>query len=197
MINIKPLIAELLGTFLLALVVTCMLGGAFPVPVAVMAGLALGLGVYIFGGISGAHLNPAITLGLLAIKKVTMKDAGLYIVAQLIGGALAMMVVGELLTAPTLTVGTDHMILLWEGLGAMVLALGVAAVVHGKTSQGSSGLVVGGALMLGIALAVIGGTNGMLNPAVAIATGSISLHYILGPIIGAVVGMFVYKHIAE
>ena len=55
-------------------------------PLAIVHGLALMGIVYTIGSISGAHVNPAVTLALLAIKKIAARDAGLYIVIQIPGG---------------------------------------------------------------------------------------------------------------
>ena len=55
--------------------------------------------------------------------------------------------------------------------------------------------MVGGSLLLGITVAVLLGSNGMLNPAVAFGTGSFGIMYVLGPVIGAVLGMQAYKRL--
>src|SRR3989344_6634810 len=96
--------AELLGTFLLALL---SLGSSFPVPTPVVAGLTLGLIVYMFGSVSGAHVNPAVTVGLAVIHKISWNDAAAYIVMQLTGGLLAMMV-GNTLMGTQLDVIAGH-----------------------------------------------------------------------------------------
>ncbi len=184
--------AELIGTFVLALAVNISLAGTFPVPTPVIAALALGYGVYALGGISGAHFNPAITLGVMAARKISVKDGILYIAAQLVGAALATIVAKQLVVVPALTVLDNPMVLTGEALGAFVFAFGVAAAVHGKVSQGASGLAVGGSLLLGISIASPL-SNGVLNPAVALSIGSFSVSYLLGPIMGAVLAMLAYK----
>ncbi len=68
-------------------------------------------------------------------------------------------------------------------------------MVYGKTPSGLSGVVVGGSLLLGIAIAAGFGSNGVLNPAVAFGIGSFGLMYIAGPILGAVCGMQAYKRL--
>jgi glycerol uptake facilitator-like aquaporin len=59
-----------------------------------------------------------------------------------------------------------------------------------------SGLVVGGSLLLGIALASLLGSNGVINPAVALGIGSFNVMYVLGPVLGSLLGMQVYKRLA-
>ena len=73
-------LAEFVGTFLLTLAVSVCLASKFPVPTAVVAALTLGVSVYVFGAISGTHINPAITLGILSVGRISPKDAALYIV---------------------------------------------------------------------------------------------------------------------
>lgn len=185
--------AELLGTFLLALMVRLSLGSNFPVPTPIVAGLTLGLIVYVLGPVSGAHVNPAVTVGLAAIRKISWNDAGIYIVMQLIGGFLAM-VVGNALTGAhiALSVGSTMEIGIAEALGAAILVLGVSSVVFAKTPKDASGLTIGTALTLG-ALAASSVSNGVVNPAVALGIGSLSVAYVVGPLLGGVVAAFGYR----
>ncbi|WP_019182334.1 aquaporin Z [Microbacterium yannicii] len=97
------LVAEALGTFLLVFggVGTALFAATFPadgegnplgvgfVGVALAFGLTVLVGAYAWGPISGGHFNPAITLGLAASGRFAWKDSVGYIIAQLIGGALA------------------------------------------------------------------------------------------------------------
>jgi glycerol uptake facilitator-like aquaporin len=184
--------AEFIGTFVLALAVSVSLAGTFPVPTPVIAGLALGYGVYAMGGVSGAHFNPAITLGLLSIRKISPHDAAMYIAMQLIGASLATIVAKQYIVVPALPVLDNPMVMLGEGLGTFVFAFGVAAVAKGQVSQGASGLAVGGSLLLGLLIASPA-SNAVLNPAVALAIGSFSLSYFVGPILGAIIAMLLYK----
>ena len=54
-----------------------------------VAGLTVVTGAYALGHVSGGHFNPAVTLGLVAAKRFSPKDAGAYIVAQIVGGIIA------------------------------------------------------------------------------------------------------------
>ena len=195
--QMRKYVAEILGTFILTLSVILSLNGAFPVPTPVIAGLALGAGVYTLGGVSGAHFNPAITLGALAINKISVTDAFMYICSQIIGAAGAAELARQVIIEPRALVALESsMVMLAEMLGTLVFSLGVASAVYGKVSQGASGLAVGGSLLLGISIASAA-TNGVLNPAVALGIGSFSYSYLLGPTVGAVLGMLLYKNLTQ
>lgn len=193
----KICVAEILGTFILTLAVILSLNGLFPVPTPVIAGLALGIGVYTLGGVSGAHFNPAITLGSLAIGKISTSDAILYVSSQLIGAAgaaeLARRVIIE---RQELVVSESNLVMLAEMLGALIFSIGVASAIYGRVTQGASGLVVGGSLLLGISIAAVA-SNGVLNPAVALGIGSFSYSYLFGPVVGAMLGMLLYKNLTQ
>ncbi len=143
------------------------------------------------GAISGTHINPAITLGLWSVGKIGARDAVGYVVAQLAGGALAMAVSRSLVERAALTVTDSAPVFASEALGTSVLALGVLAVVLGKAPAPASGITIGGALLVGIAVAF--GSNGVLNPAVALGIGSLSVNYVLGPILGSILAMQLYR----
>jgi len=81
-----------------------------------------------------------------------------------------------------------------EALGTFVLAAGVAAVVHGKAPGEAAGLTIGGSLLIGISIAARA-SNGVLNPAVALAIGSLSISYVTAPLVGAAIAMFLYRWI--
>ncbi|HEY1867480.1 MAG TPA: aquaporin Z [Candidatus Cybelea sp.] len=93
----KRLAAELIGTFWLVLggCGTAVLAAAFPhlgvgfVGVALAFGLTLLTMAYAIGGISGCHINPAVTVGLWAARRFDGKDVIPYIVAQVVGGIIA------------------------------------------------------------------------------------------------------------
>jgi aquaporin Z len=189
----KKYIVEALGTFTLAFVVGLSIAGIFPVPTPILAALVLGLFVYSIGHISGAHINPAVTVGAWSIGKISNHDALRYIVAQFIGGSITLLMLSAFGYSTVLTVSGDLMVGFAEVLGAFFFTFGIASVVYGKTPSQMSGVVVGGSLLLGIAISALLGANGVLNPAVALGIGSFGLMYILGPIVGSVLGMQAYK----
>ena len=187
--NFKALAAELFGTFGLSLAVLISINSpGFPIGTPVIAGLTLGLFVYTIGPISGCHINPAVTLSLAAIRKIELKTAAAYIVAQFLGAGLTVAVGGLLFTSPEVLVWANSTgVGAAEALGALIFLFGIAAVVLGRVPDSMSGVVIGGSLMLGVLWAAQT-SNGVLNPAVAFSLGSMSLAYIWGPILGGAVG---------
>ena len=136
----KKFIAELIGTFFLVFfgtgsaVVTLLIDdgvnhGAAGIGLLgglgdwLAIGLAFGLTVmaciYLFGKISGAHLNPAVTIGLLVSKNISLIDSVYYIVAQVIGAVLGSLLLFVCLGAPAVTIG---------GLGATAPGLSVGYI---------------------------------------------------------------------
>lgn len=190
-----PVVAEFVGTFTLALVVLASTWGVLPlVPTAILAGLTLGLFVLSVGHASGANLNPAVTLGLYSLKKLDSAHTIAYILAQLSGALLAMVVMslfleGELVTR--LSALADYKTFFAEFLGAVVFTFGVASAIQQKFRGVDAGLLVGGSLTLGIILASLG-SAGVVNPAVATTLGLLNWSYALGPILGSIVGMNIY-----
>lgn len=189
----KKYIAEAFGTGVLALTVALSLSGSFVIATPVLAALVLGLFVYSVGHVSGTHINPAVTMGLWSIGKITMIDAVKYVGAQFIGAAVALILLSLFMVevAP-LVVLSDLRVGLAEVFGTMLFTFGIASVVFGRTPGVASGLVIGGSLLLGIAVAALLGSNGVLNPAVALTIGSFGVMYVVAPIIGSVLGMQLY-----
>src|SRR5207253_7018790 len=92
----RPCLAEFLGTFYLCfpgiaaiLATKGMEPGAALIVIALAHGLGLTLAVSNFGGISGAHVNPAVTCGFVVTGRITPPLAAMYIVAQLLGATTA------------------------------------------------------------------------------------------------------------
>lgn len=190
--NYKAYFAELLGTFTLTFVVW--LGTAYTMPLTppVAAAITLGLFVYTIGTISGSHINPAVTIALLSVNKIKAKDAGLYIVAQVIGAGIAMLLGAQFTKG--VAMGSDISLLegIGEILGSFVFIFGIASVVNKGVHEAVRGLVVGGSLLLGIYIASAF-SNGILNPAVAWGVGSFNPMYLLGPVIGGVAAVWAHQ----
>lgn len=177
---VRRYVAECLGTFLLAFAVLAS-------PSMVTAALTVGTVVYLIGSVSGAHINPAITLGLLSVRKISVKDALLYILAQVIGAVLAAYLIKNLIEVAPFEAAESYRVVLSEFMGTFVLALGVGTVVFGRVHEAAGGAVIGLALLLGALIAVE--SLGVLNPAVAISIGVYPFSYLLTPLVGGVAGM--------
>lgn len=193
----KKYIVEFLGAFTLTFVVAMSLANNFVVATPVLAALILGVFVYTIGSISGAHINPGVTIGLWSINKIKTSEAFFYVVAQLIGGALAgyiaYSVLGVFPNSPTMF---SVKVLLAEMFGMILFTFGIASVVYGKANPSASGVVVGGSLLLGITVAAFVGSAGVLNIAVSTGLKMYNLAYIVGPILGSIIGFNLYKYVA-
>lgn len=194
---LKKYLAEFVGTFTLSFVVLAGVVNSETVSIGipVLAGLTLGLFVYTVGSISGAHLNPAVTVGLLSVKKIAIKDATFYILAQIIGAVIAIFLVKFLgmQTPAVVQYAFDSKYFTAEILGTFFFTFGIASIVFGENKQNVSGLIVGGSLILGIMIALFCGSLGILNPAVALALNSANVSYVLGPVIGSILGFQFYR----
>ncbi len=190
-------IAEALGTFVLTFVVWLSLVGEVPYATPVGAALTLGMFVYTVGAISGAHVNPAITLSIWSLRRMETRDALFYIVAQ-IAGALLARAAGFALLHRTANVTTVHAFPTYAGeaLGAFLLCFGVCSVIHKRNEPEVAGVVVGGSLLLGIYAAALF-SNGVLNPAVAIGIGLFTAPYVLAPVVGACAAAWLYRYFDE
>lgn len=197
--EIKKYIAEATGTMALTLVVILALAGEFGVATPILAGVTLALFVYTIGHISGAHINPAVTIGVWSIKKISNKDAISYIISQFAGSAIAI-IIATLCKIEFVKLDLSNasvLVAFAELLGTALFTFGIASVIYGKVSKDFSGVVIGASLFLGIAISALLGANGILNPAVALGIKSFGIMYILGPVIGSVLGMQAYKYLSE
>lgn len=193
----KKYIVEALGTFALTLAVGLSLAGQFPVSTPILAALTLGLFVYSIGHLSGAHINPAVTIGAWSIKKINNEDAVGYLISQFFGAAVALTVMSQVISPVKMTVDASIMVGVAELIGAFFFTFGIASVIYSRTPSQLSGIMVGGSLLLGIAFATLLGSSGIINPAVALGIGSFGWMYIVGPILGAVAGMQTYKYLRD
>jgi aquaporin Z len=165
-------IAEFIGTFFLVLTIGCTGVGAGAGVIAPLAiGAALMVMVFAGGHISGAHYNPAVTLGVLIRGKVNGADVVPYMVAQLTGAMMAALAVKFLRAGVAVTPITPHVgpALLAEFLFTFAL---VYVVLNAATAEGTSGnsfygLAIGMTVMTG-AFAVGDISGGAFNPAVAL-----------------------------
>ncbi len=166
-------IAEFIGTFFLVLTIGCTGIGAGAGVIAPLAiGAALMVMVFAGGHISGAHYNPAVTLGVLIRGKVKSGDVLPYIIAQLIGATLAALLTSKILRAGIVVTPISPKMgpaFLAEFLFTFAL---VYVVLNAATAEGTSGnsfygLAIGMTVMTG-AFAVGDISVGAVNPAVAV-----------------------------
>ena len=213
--------AEVVGTFALVFFVCgfVTVASAAAAPDLAALGLAHALIlmtlVYALGGTSGAHFNPAVTVALWAIKRISTPNALVYLVCQVVGGILGALVVlllfndiGEAvdygataLNGEILQSGSAGLGLVAEALGTFILMWAIMGVaVNPRGESALAGLAIGGAL--GIAVMVVGPATGAgLNPArwlgPAVAAGEFDDFwlYVVGPIVGALVAAFGYREL--
>src|SRR4030088_1142103 len=166
-------ITEFIGTFFLVLTIGCTGIGAGAGVIAPLAiGAALMVMIYAGGHISGAHYNPAVTIGVLIRGRLKFGDVVPYMIAQLAAAAVAALVVSKFLRAGIVVAPITPKIgpaLLAEFLFTFAL---VYVVLNAATAEGTSGnsfygLAIGMTVMAG-AFAVGDISGGAFNPAVAL-----------------------------
>lgn len=184
---------------------------------------AVVIGAYFAGAVSGAHLNPAVTIGMLAIGNIALKDAVLYIIAQFIGAIIGQLLVvltykkhydettDKGLILATFSTGPAIRDTFWnivsEAIGTFMLVFGILALV--KADLGNITILLIGILVFAIGLSLGGATGYAINPARDL--GPRILHAILplknkgdsdwayalvpviGPIIGGILGALVFS----
>ncbi len=200
-------LAEVLGTFVLVLLGSMSILAALGSNVSVLVvvpfgfGLALLAGIYAFGHVSGAHFNPAVTLGMWLDKRVSTTDLIGYWIAQIFGGLLGSLVlrmaVSKAQVAATITrFGDTGTGLLSEFVLTLVFVLVILAVT--KKAPGVAGVVI--ALTLtGVHFAGIPFSGASVNPArsfgPALVGGDFSGFwvYVVAPLAGAVVAWALWK----
>lgn len=216
----KKYLAEMVGTMVLVLLgcgtavsLNCGVDTAAVVGTAFAFGLAVVAMAYTIGGISGCHINPAITLGCLLTKRISGKDAAMYMVFQVIGAFIGSAILYALVTtSPELAQGTTTGANACAGtvanglIAEIVLTAIFVLVVLGATSKTNgatnnfAGLAIGLSLIL-IHLVGIHYTGTSVNPARSIAPavfeGGVALQqlwvFIVGPFIGAAIAAVIWK----
>lgn len=191
---VAPVVAEFLGTATLALV-ALVLTETTAVSYFIATSLAVTLAaiVLLFGSISGAHVNPAITFGMWTARRIGTLRAVSYIAAQMLGGLAAWQLYQYLVDKPLPARTVDFTAHIWiaELVGTFVLALGFTAAVSKVFDALQSAVVYSAAIFVGIIVASVG-SAGLLNPALALGLRSWSTAYVLGPLVGALVGVNLY-----
>jgi glycerol uptake facilitator-like aquaporin len=193
--KIAMIAAEFLGTAILTAVVLSVTKSNIGIPyfVGLAAGLTIAAGTVVFGVVSGAHFNPAITLGLWSARRIKALPALVYVAAQLLGGIGAYLLYTYFVNSSWKNTGKfDSHVLVAEAVGAFIFSLGWAAAVYHKLETAKAAFVVGASLTLGVLVASVA-SGAYLNPAVALGARSwVWGTYVLGPVLGAVIGFNLY-----
>lgn len=185
-----PFLGELIGTMVLIIFGGGVVGGVLMkkskaedagwIVITVGWGLAVTMGVYAVGNYSGAHLNPAVTLGFATIGDFPWADVPMYLVAQMIGAILGAVIVyfqylphwgetedqGAKLSVFATIPAIHHPLsnVISEVVGTFVLVLGLLAIGANEFTEGLNPLIVG-ALIVAIGLSLGGTTGYAINPA--------------------------------
>ena len=205
-------LVEIVGTFILvyaiasAATVYSNSGQLGVIGIGLVHALVLTAIVYAIGYRSGAQVNPAVTIGLLVTKKISGKEAAVYIIAQIIGAVIAAVVVysifGSEMSASVTLPSEDNIIraLILETVMTFTLVYVVLATTTSKNFKivPLAGLAIGFTLGLNV---IFGGsiTGGSLNPArsfgPALITWEFNYHWIywIAPIAGGLIAAGVYK----
>jgi aquaporin Z len=211
----KRYVAEALGTFALvfagtgAIVINEASGG-----VITHAGIALTFGlvvlamIYTVGDISGAHLNPAVTIGFWTARRLPGRELAPYIISQATGALVASGLLGLLfpqskLLGATLPAGSELQSLILEFVLTFVLMLTILNVSTGAKEKGiTAGIAVGA--VIGLEAMFAGPICGAsMNPARSLAPALVSMHlehlwlYLIAPPLGAAAAVLACRCIRE
>ena len=185
--NQKKFIAEVIGTFIVvvfatgSVVIDAKLGGVLGVPfIAFAPFVGVAIGVYLFGKISMAHFNPAVTIGYFITKHITFRQLlnyfGAEIIGALLGSVFVKYVIGEYANLGANAPNYNFPILVIFGIevaASAMLMVVILIVVHTKGLRGFSGIAIGGIVGLDIFFfSFISGAS--MNPARSLAPALIS-----------------------
>ena len=195
----QKLLAEFLGTGFLVFIgvgsvpATLIVNGNAPFTMADLGVISAAFGtivvvtVYVFGYISGNHINPAVTLGLAVTGKFPWRQVPGYLIAQVLGataGAFAIVgVLGQKASELGLGVATYGESTPWgqaffaEFIGTFILVFAVFGVIHHKAAPGWAGLSIG-LVVFAVIVVVAPTTNASINP--ARTTGPMLVQQLLG-----------------
>jgi MIP family channel proteins len=208
----RALAAEALGTFALvffgcgAIVVNAEHGRLGHLGISLAFGLVVMAMVYALGHVSGAHINPAVTLALASRGRFAWPAVPEYVFAQIAGAILAAVVLRASLgdvanlgaTEPS---GSDGQSFVWEVVLTGTLLVVIVSVAAGGPPASAAALAIGGTIGLA---SVVGGpiSGASLNPARSLAPAVVSGElgslwiYLTAPILGGVVGALAYDTIS-
>jgi aquaporin Z len=192
--NTKIFFAELIGTFIVivfatgSVVLDAKLNGALGLSfIAIAPAIAVAVGVYLFGKISMAHFNPAVTVGFLITKHLERKKELLivYLLAEIIGGILASIFIFSVMgneanlgaNAPNYIDFPIYVIVGIEILASALVMLVILIVVYTKGAKKFGGIAIGA--IVGLDIFVFGLISGAsMNPARSLAPAIVSGYYV-------------------
>jgi len=212
----KKYIVEFLATFILifagcgAIVIDSLTGSLGHVGVALTFGFVVSAMIYTFGHISGAHMNPAVTLAFASIDEFEKKDIVGYIVSQILGAITASIVIYILFLeesksiqelaylGSTIPRGSLMQSFVLEFILTFILMLVICgSAIHGKAIKSFAGLAIG--FTVGFEAMFAGPICGAsMNPARSFAPALVSGNmetvwiYIMATILGALCASFIY-----
>jgi MIP family channel proteins len=221
MYTYKQLLAEAIGTFFLcfagigAIVATSepINSGVGLLGIALAHGIALSIAVSIFAGISGAHFNPAVTVGFLTTGRIAAPLAAMYIIAQLAGAILAAAACNAIYPSAAVDAAklgiplpSDWVTLPILLLTEFILTFLLMTAIYGTAVDERAAPMKLGGFGIGLAVAfdiLAAGkvTGASMNPARSFGPALIHNHfnwhwcYWVAPIAGAVVAALVYEHL--
>lgn len=208
--SLNKYLAELLGTFVLIGVgsMAILSAGGNIVAIAFGFGLALVAAIYMFGSVSGAHVNPAVTFAMMLRGQISGSDLVGYVIAQLAGALLA----SGLVAAVAGVGGVEDTIVGAGGgvdvlelfiLEAILTALLVIVIIRTTSGEGRAAPLAIGMALVVIHLAAVPLTGASVNPVRSLGPAIIAADftdvwvYILAPAVGAIVGVYVDKFVNE
>lgn len=209
----KKFIAELIGTFIVvafatgSVVINAKYGGVFGLPLIAFAPfVGVAIGVYLFGRISMAHFNPAVTVGYFITSHITLRQLPKYFAAEIIGAILASIFVKHII-GDYANLGANvpnynfpiPVIFAVELVATAILMSVILVVVYSRGLKGFSGIAIGGIIGLDILFfSFISGAS--MNPARSLAPALLSgtfgdlWLYCSAPFIGtSIVALFLRK----
>lgn len=209
----RKLAAELIGTFALVFAGTGAIiineeshGIITHVGIALTFGLIVLAMIYAIGDVSGAHLNPAVTIGFFVARRFAVGWIGPYIASQCVGALLSSLVLHMLFPTNTslgvtLPAGSDFQSFVLEVILTMLLMFVILSVSIGAKEKGIlAGVAVGSVIALEALFAgPISGAS--MNPARSVGPAVVALRfdhlwlYLIAPVVGACAGVLVWSYV--
>jgi glycerol uptake facilitator protein len=197
--KVAMVMAEFLGAALLVLIVLAVRyrsGVPTPYFIGLAAAAVLAASTFVFGRVSGAHLNPIVTIGMWSVRRVKTLPTIVYVAAQLLGAFVAYQLFTYLMDQKLTGIEAEFegRVLVAEAAGAFVFCLGWAAAVYRRLNTAQAAAVVALSFFAGLMVASLASGNGIINPAVALGTKSwMWATYVLGPVLGAIIAFNLYS----